>query len=135
MSGGKWVDGMRVTRRIPEPKARQPNQPMVIERIVDYLTVHDTATRVELKAALGDVNKNTLGSQLSKGVEKGILLRHANGNRRGYTFALAAPAAKVAPVAAGKEVHPERVAAHTYCAQLARDEMAEVDRMIAERRK
>ena len=131
--GGKWVDGMRVTRRRPEPTARLPNQPMVIERIVEYLTLHDTATHVELKAALGDVNKNTLGSQLSKAVDAGIL-RHANGNKRGYTFALADPDTEpVKPIVEGKESHPERVAAHTYRAQLAIDAAAEIDRMIARR--
>ncbi len=133
MSGGKWIDGMRVTRRIPEPKARLPNQPMVIERIVEYLTVHEQGTYVEMLAALG-VNKNTLGSQLSKGVEAGIL-RHANGNKRGYTFALADPAAKVAPAVIGKESHPERVGAHTYRSLMAIEAAAEVDRLIAERRK
>src|SRR3990167_235533 len=123
--GGKWYSVDR--KRVVNVDVRG--------KIVAYLTEHGPSNTTTIREAL-TMQSNAVSCALCIGCDNGIFVRVHGANKRSYLYALPSQVEFVeAPKPAKKESHTERIAPPSYLHQRARDELAEIDRMVAGRRK
>jgi hypothetical protein len=118
--GGKWYS---VTRK---RKPRLPGQTDRTTTVLEYLADHGPSIYFDIRVGTG-IDSNSIAPLMDKLRAAGKIVR--SGQPRRYLYAL--PSDGVVEQSA----HPERIAPPSYGHQRVRDELAEIDRLIAARQK